>query len=377
MAKTANARGFGNVRKLPSGNWQVRYTDPQGLTRTARMTFGTKREGELELSRIRQAIETGSWQPDFSPQSGELDPRTMTLSQLAAHWRAQQVTSQGKPLAKSTLAEYERLIERTLSGFKDKPIRSITTQQLEKWRARELEREVLNQTSKAYKHLKTLMTFAHKRKWITANPCTIERATSYKPSEPPAPSREQVLIMQENAPSPFDLILAIASQGGLRKGELLELRRKDIVYTEIDGNTWAEIHVSRAVTWDKGIASVKAPKTAQSVRKVLLPFEIAERLQEHMRGLNISPEALLFHKGADAFAHWSEWQVRPYWDKVSELAGFKGRFHSLRTYHLTQFGIAGATTKEIMDRGGHSNIQTAMRYQRSTGREAELLKRLG
>jgi integrase len=376
MAKTPQARGFGNIRKLQSGKWQVRYTDPQGLARTGRITFSSKREAEFELSKIREAIERGTWQVDQSPQAGDLDPRTVTLEQLAKHWRQQAVTAQGRPLAPRTLLEYERLITRTLEGFKDKPIRAITTQQLEKWRAGEMNRGKLNQTSKAYKHLQTLMTWAHKRKWIVANPCTIERATSYRPAQPPTPTKQQVELMLANSSEEFALFLALASQGGLRKGEILELRLKDISKaTETEPG--ARITVARAVTWVNGLPVVKTPKTTASARTVLLPSQASELLRAHLKRLNtIDPEALLFHRGADTKEHWGEHHHRYQWQKVSDLAGFKGRFHSLRSYHLTQYALTGATTREIMDRGGHTNIQTAMGYQQNTGREAELVARL-
>jgi integrase len=377
MAKTPQARGFGNIRKLQSGKWQVRYTDPQGLARTGRITFSSKREAEFELSKIREAIERGTWQVDQSPQAGDLDPRTLTLEGLAKHWREQAVTAQGRPLAPRTLLEYERLVTRTLESFKDKPIRSITTQQLEKWRAGEISRGVLNQTSKAYKHLLTLMTWAHKRKWILDNPCTIERATSYRPAQPPTPTKEQVEIMLANISEELALFLAIASQGGLRKGEILELRLKDISKaTETEPR--ARITVARSVTWIKGVATPKPPKTSASARTVLLPTQASELLRAHLKRLNtIDPEALLFHLGADTKKHWGEHHHRYQWNKAKEASGFKGRFHSLRSYHLTQYALTGATTREIMDRGGHTNIQTAMGYQQNTGREADLVERLG
>ena len=299
MAKTPQARGFGNIRKLKSGKWQVRYTDPQGLARTGRITFSSKREAEFELSKIREAIERGTWQVDQTPQAGDLDPRTVTLEQLARHWRGQAVTTQGRPLAPRTLLEYERLISKTLSRFKDQPIRAITTQQLEQWRAGELRRGKLNQTSKAYKHLNSLLTWAHKRKWIVANPCTIERATSYRPAQPPTPTKAQVELMLANTSEEFALFLALASQGGLRKGEILELRLKDISKAT-DAEPGARITVSRAVTWVKSSPIVKPPKTSASARTVLLPPRASELLRAHLKGLNtIDPEALLFHLGAD------------------------------------------------------------------------------
>jgi hypothetical protein len=38
--------------------------------------------------------------------------------------------------------------------------------------------------------------------------------------------------------------------------------------------------------------------------------------------------------------------------------------------------LTGATTREIMKRGGHSSISAAMRYQVDTGRDSELAERL-
>lgn len=35
-------RRFGRVRQLPSGRWQARYLDPDGVDRTADETFATK-----------------------------------------------------------------------------------------------------------------------------------------------------------------------------------------------------------------------------------------------------------------------------------------------------------------------------------------------
>lgn len=44
--RVANRKGtkasFGNVRKLPSGRFQARYTGPDGATYTGHTTFDTK-----------------------------------------------------------------------------------------------------------------------------------------------------------------------------------------------------------------------------------------------------------------------------------------------------------------------------------------------
>jgi integrase len=367
--------GLGSFRKLPSGKWQLRYTDPNGIRRSARTTFQTKALAVLELSRIRSEIEAGTWRVDNTPQPGGVDPKNMTLRELAQIWREQRVNSKGQPLSPSTLGEYQRLIESTLRRFAGKRIREITTQQLEAWRAPEIKRAP-NQTIKAYKHLLTLMSWAQRRAWIASNPCVIERGTAYTPSEPPIPTPEQVRVMADNAPQPFKAIWALATFGGLRKGEILELRRKDLEILKDGEDRWVIVNVSRGVIWHNGEAIVRTPKTSAGVRTVQLPLEASPILLEHLKGVNINPDALLFPRALGTQEHWHKYQINPYWNKLRALAGFPHRFHSLRAYHLTYYAQTGATLREIMARGGHSDIKTAMRYQKTTGRESELLRKM-
>jgi integrase len=279
-------------------------------------------------------------------------------------------------LSPNTLREYERLIDSTLGNLAVKPIRAITRQQIENWRAPEIKRAP-NQTVKAYKHLKTLMTWAHKRSWISLNPCDIERGTAYTPSEPPAPTTEQVQIMLSNAPVPFNVIIALASYGGLRKGEILELRRKDIEIVKIESEKWVRINVSRGVIWDESKAIVRKPKTDAGIRSVLLPLQITYLLTAHLKQIGIDPEALLFPRRNGSNEHMGEYQINPVWRSTRALADYTGRFHSLRTYAATEFAKLNPTNQELMERFGHRDIKTAMRYQRTTGRDAELLRKLG
>lgn len=368
-------RGLGSIRKLPSGRYQVRYTDPNGVRRTARTTFKAKSQAEFELTKIRGAVESGTWQVDETPQAGDLDPKTITLSELARHWRAQQVNAKGQPLSPNTLREYERLIDNTLGKLATKPVRSITRQNIETWRAPEIKRAP-NQTSKAYKHLKTLMTWAHKRHWIASNPCDIERATAYTPSEPEAPDTKQVEIMLENSPAPFRALLALAAYGGLRKGEILELRRKDLESFKDGQESWIRVNVSRGVIWDQGKAIVRKPKTEAGIRSLLLPLAVSDLINTYLKQVSIDPEALLFPRKQIGNEHMGEYQINPLWRKVRALAGYTGRFHALRTYAATEFAKLNPTNQELMDRFGHRDIKTAMRYQRTTGRDAELLRKL-
>ena len=73
----AKRSGFSNVRKLPSGRWQARYTDQAGTAGSAPFTFHTKQDAQAWLATIRTDIIRGQWLPP------DVDT---TLRQYAAVW---------------------------------------------------------------------------------------------------------------------------------------------------------------------------------------------------------------------------------------------------------------------------------------------------
>lgn len=380
MGTIRQKRGLGSVRKLPSGRYQLRYTDPNGLRRTGSKTYPTKAMAELELSRIRGAIDAGTWSEinEIDAPRAFVDGKKITLREVADQWRELRLNKRGQPLSPNTLNEYKRLIEKVLVSIVDKPVRSITARDIEEWWISPDQRNSPNQASKAYSHLKTLMTYAAKKHWVIENPCDIVGAANYTPErEELIPTAKQVEIMLEVAPDPYKAIIALAAWGGLRKGEILELRRKDLEFLKTDTETWILVNIDRAVIWQGVDTQVRPPKTVGSIRVVQLPQRVNEIITSHLRSVPIDPEALLFPGKSSPNSHFSKHQLTRSWYRIRTQAGFPARFHSLRAFSATEFGKTGATPKEIMDRFGHRDINTAMRYQRSTGRDAELLRRIG
>jgi len=91
-------RGFGSIRKLPSGRYQLVFANPNGIKQAARTTFQTKAEAEFEVRRIYAAVRSETWQVDETPQAGDLNPKTIALQELATHRRGQQVSSTENPI---------------------------------------------------------------------------------------------------------------------------------------------------------------------------------------------------------------------------------------------------------------------------------------
>ena len=374
--KRGPRRARGSVSRNRVGNWQVRYTDPHGQRRAAG-TFQRKSDAEQALARVLTAIENNTWSVLDDTTADGLDPKKVTLRQASKLYTENRVNRQGRALSWNTAAEYPRLIDRVLTALADKPLRSITSRDIERWWSNTYQ-DTPAQASKAYTHLKSVMKYALKRRWIRENPCDIEGASNYRPPvEPEIPTEVEVALMLELADQPMRTVIALAAHCGLRKGEILELRRKDLTtQEEPDGTSWLWINITRAVVWEgENNPKVSPPKTPGSVRSLPAGKKtgaeqiLLERLQE----IPEHPDTLLVSRDQAGKAHWGESMLNPRWRKLRAQAGYGGRFHALRAYHSTWYRQQGATDKETMARLGHTTSRVALRYQRTTGRETSLL----
>ena len=361
----------GSYRKLPSGKWQLRYTDPGGK-QVSGGTYPTKDSARRAMARIENEIADGTYEKALAIIGGDFDPKTVTLRQIADHLHQTKVGRSGTGLSPRTTNEYRRIQKTDLAQFMDRPLREITPQQVDRWFAAKRSTGSLRMANAAYKELKRLTDWAVRQGYLNKTPCRTEGATTYKPKPPEPPTDDQVRVMFDNAAGPFRAHFALAAWGGLRKGEIQELRRKDITTFEDGGQTWVEVRISRGVIYDKKTPIVKAPKTRKGIRTATLPQKAGEAVLAHLRTVPINPDALLFAKDEAHTLHWPESRSRGYWERLCDIAGYSGRFHNLRIYAATIYSQAGGTQREAMDRFGHEDHKTAIGYQRSTGRDREI-----
>ena len=360
------------ITKKASGKWQARYTDPEGLRRSLG-TYQTKLAAERALREVLQDIDRGTWELTRDSFRAAKEGKSLTLDQVAERYR-KLGTRGGKALSPRTLGEYERYLSRDLIAMQHSPIRSITRQKIESWWIEYGDtRSVLRQ--RVYSHLNSVMRYALDSGFIAENPCRIRGAGSVQTrvAEVVATRTEAAAILEASPPK-LKALFAIALWGGLRKGELLELRRKDLEYHDQLGYT---ISIQRAVVWlPEGLIQVREPKWS-SRRKVALPGAISEVISSHLKTMEtIDPEGLLFPYQHDFNRHYPNHALNRLWEKIRNETGYRGSIHSLRHFAGTSYGMTGATLREIMDRLGHSNTRTAMLYQKNSGRELELVQRM-
>jgi integrase len=165
------------------------------------------------------------------------------------------------------------------------------------------------------------------------------------------PEEAQRLI--DAAPQPWNLAFALMAYLGLRTGEALAL-------------TWAHVDFENAVlcvrqsTWYGRILTVKS-KTSR--RDLPLPDVLAAMLADYRERWRPNEQGLLFanRKGGPIGAQYVRRKVL---HPIRERLGIpRGAFHAFRHGHATtMFSEGGASPKVVLDRMGHSDVRTTMRY---------------
>jgi integrase len=376
-ARTRNS--WGRIRELPSGKFQASYTDPKTKRAVnAPLTYSDKKKAEIWLAAQRTFSEAGTL-PTFERQVAEKlktisQGESLTLREHAKEWREQRETSSSP----RTLYTYERMLESSLKNFADLPLADITPDMVASWVSKN-GKATPKMTRNSYTHLKALLTNAVRRGKLSSNPCDLERSQLPKKSpwrEVYADPQQVAKIIECASEEWLKAFLAIAFYSGLRRGEILELRKKDFHIREYKGRHRIDISVSRSVIFPKGSPVVRNElKTAGSRRKVTLQDKGTRLVMDYL-GKFTSPNSLLFHSSTDPDKHVSQTVLFKKWNKVRKAAGFEGRLHDARAIDLTTVASTGAPTREIMDRGGHRTAQVAMRYQRNAGLTDEYLDRL-
>jgi integrase len=373
--KRQTHRVFGRLRKLPSGRYQASYLAPDGKVYPASETFQTKALADVWLAEQQTRISKGDWDTRIRQQEEAAKTgKGLTLGQMAEEWRNHRQNRDGNYLSPTTRYNYERMMATSLAPFANKPIRSITSDQIQAWLT-PLKQRTPNMATKSYSHLSTLMRYAVKRKWVDVNPCDIDFAATYSAEKPIIPTIDQVEQMIANAKPEWKALIALAAWSGLRKGELLALTRDDLIVHDFDGRTAIQVSVGKSVVIVSGEAIVKAPKTKSSIRTVFLDPRANETVLNHLAIIPKPGSTLLFPAKGNTDTQISIGGFNRIWYPIRKSANFDGRFHSFRGFALTQFGLTGATAEEIRARGGHTDIRVAARYQHTTGREWELLNR--
>jgi integrase len=167
-------------------------------------------------------------------------------------------------------------------------------------------------------------------------------------------------------PERFKALVLISAWCGLRWGEVIELRRKDV---STDASV---LCVGRAVT-HRGQCKIDVPKGGRG-RVVVVPPHIRADIKHHLDvSTDADGESLLFGPAKDG-CHLNDkvFRVQYLAPALEKIGRQEMRVHDLRHFSGTTVARVG-TLAETMNHLGHSTVAASLRYQHMvSGRAQEI-----
>lgn len=362
-------RTFGAVRRLPSGRFQASY-----IVRDERfyadVTFDSRAEADKWLATIHTSLIERQW----------TNPRVanQTFAAYALAWFDDHL----EQIRPKTRDIYAGLIDQLLLPFLgDEPMAEITPSRVKQWlkdvrqyfeekqEAGSMPNKAStgeSRRSQAYRLLHTIMAEAVRDEVIKTNPCVIVGASQKKATERVPATLQELDIIADNMPARYRALIHVAAWSGLRFSELAGLKRKDIVltYSNDTGALVYRINVDKQAYRVRGTLYEDADlKTEAGRRVVYLPSHVTDVLTEHMAKFT-PQDANAYVFGTRNGTPMSNNSIGKMFRRARTAAGRDDlRFHDLRHTGATIAAKAGATTKELMQRLGHSSMRAAMIYQ--------------
>lgn len=346
MPAKANKRSdFGNVRQLPSGKFQARYTDPDGKSRAR--TFVARADARRWLVSVESDLSRGVW---VSPDA--VKPPVPTVAEYGAAWIEQRTV---KPATRRLhWVHYRRIV----AGLGDYRLDEVRPDMVRSWVVAQQGGPTV--TRGAYALLVSIYRQAVEDELVDRSPC---RASSVLPvhedRKVTLPTDAQLATLVEAMPERLRPAVLLGAFGGLRAGEVLGLTRGDV---DLAAGT---VRVERTVTRQAdGSTGVGSPKTRASRRTVALPPSVVAALRDHLaRFVGPDAGALLFPSPSGTWWRSSRFGEAGF-HAAREAAGLPDlHFHDLRHFAATLATRNGATLREVMARLGHTSVGVAMLYQ--------------
>uniref|UniRef100_UPI003D8F9097 tyrosine-type recombinase/integrase n=1 Tax=Gordonia sp. B7-2 TaxID=3420932 RepID=UPI003D8F9097 len=348
MAGKPGRRGWGYIRKLPSGRFQASYIGDDLKRHKAPRTFTAKMDAEAWLAKERRELEVGTWEPPKRPVPA------LDLETYADRWVDE------RKLRPRTATGYRALLRLHINPVLGaKAVASITPEMVRRWYIG-LGTDHPTRNSHAYQLLHAVMATAVTDDLIAANPVHIRGAMhTERKRQPVILTPAEVRKLADAMPADLSTSVLLAAWCGLRWGETSELRRKDV---DLDNGI---LTVARGVTYRDKVFRVQGTKSGV-VRRVVMPPHIVDHIRAHLdERVADDPEALLF-PAPGSNGHLVDVLYRKSFTKAAKAIGRDDlHVHDLRHFAGTQAARVGGTTAEVMARLGHSTVGAAMKYQAS------------
>jgi integrase len=289
----------------------------------------------------------------------------VTLSEYAERWIRE------RSLADRTRELYSGLLKNHVGPVLGRfPLADLRSHHVRTWRAGLLDTGVGPSTvAKAYSLARTVLNTAADDELIRRNPCRIRGAGEPPTAERPTATLAEVFAIAGKIQKRYRVLVLIATFGQLRFGELMALRRPDLIVPKDGEDSPPVVVVRKAVSQlNSGAQRTKRPKSDAGVRRVALPAALVPELRKHLESwAEVGPGGRVFvgpKGGTPRRSNFNRIWKRALRDAA---ANPELHLHDLRHTGGTLAAQSGATLRELMARLGHSSPRAAMIYQHATG----------
>jgi integrase len=342
------------VKRRLGPAWLERGRDGLWKRRRGRPRDGflTEREAIVAMAEaVREHAET----------VGRAQRPDRTFGDVAEDWLRHGERKRG--LKRSTLRDYRQVLDAyLLPAFGELQVAAVTSETIERWHS-EFRRS--RTAEKVLMVLRAILGYAARRGWVAANAAQgVERHPVRYSGDYDLYSPEEVKALVRAASSEQDAaIFAAAAMTGLRRGELIALRWRDVDFTG----------QAIRVRGNYSYGQVVVPKSGK-VRVVPMVPEVAQHLARlGQRERFTGDDDPVFC--SDVGGHVDGSALRRRYAAACKRAGLRPLpFHSLR-HHFGSIAVNRASLVQVQAWMGHSHIQTTARYlhDRSQASDAALL----
>lgn len=372
-------RLFGTISRLSSGKYRARYTGPDGKKYSGPHPFFTKDDAGAWLRQEQKLIEFDEWQPPhLRYRTKEDDARTV------GDWLRQWLDLQEKRLKPSTMVNYRTTLDRrilTITGkagrLRTIPLVRLTRRDvIDWWDALTIQFGYQPYNRAAYVRLRTAIQAAVDRDLIPTNPVDVKEARHKpKPARKELPEAATMQKIVDNLNPTHKIIGILTFFHGMRIGEVLGLRRKDIT---IAGDTIL-IHIrGNAYRTSNGMKYQDTPKTSASHRTIPVFKKFHQDIIEHLATIGDSPDAFICTTGSGKII--LDTSYRSVLHRAKTRAGITERIspHYGRVWLITTLVEQGMTIPAIGELLGQVDLKTITEiYMRtSDARRQEALQRV-
>jgi integrase len=343
----------GHIRRRGARSWELKYdVSADALTgrrKTVYRSFkGTKRDAQLELARLITGAAAGD----------HMDPSKLTIAEFLDRWHADWVASNVTAKTAETYSGHLLHVRRRLGAL---PLQKLRPAALVELYATLLREAGLAPRTVGHVHRILHRALGHAVQWglIRDNVAEVVDPPRVPSTEIEILSADEVYaVLTKLRGRSIYPIAALALATGLRRGELLALRWKDLDFDR------GVLRVEQALEQTKrnGIA-FKSPKTKHGRRAISLPPSAVSELRAHWKAQQeqrlalgtgkSSPEDLIFATWDGAVR--SPNALTKEWSVAVRALGLSATFHSLRHTHASHLIASGLDVVTISRRLGHGS----------------------